>query len=384
MKFQNIKHRFTNLQPWYFLILFIGLQVNILAQETITGSLVHDNLTRQYRLRLPNNFSTNESLPLVFNFHGYGSNASQQEFYSNMNPLANTERFAVCYPDGIQSAWNVGWDFGSMADDIGFVSALIDSLVQKYNFNARKVYACGMSNGGYLSYFLACRIPNKIAAIASVTGSMVPVVLPTCNPGRSMPVLEFHGTADDVVPYQGAQGLAAPIDSVIAFWAQNNDCPQEAAFELLPNTNTTDGSTVEKYTYAPCHQNHQVILYKILGGGHTWPGALLQIGVTNRDIQANVEIWNFFKNYELPEASSTYNNSPEAFLLYPNPVVDQLFWKSQESITGVQIFGADGLIKYQSSASVVSHVPVDHLTPGYYIFRARSGKDIISAPFIKL
>lgn len=365
-----------------FLMAFFCLFAH--AQETVTGTLLHDNISRAYRLRLPKNFSITESIPLVFNFHGYGSNASQQEFYSNMNPLANAERFAVCYPDGIQSAWNVGWDFGSMADDVGFVSALIDTLVQKYNFNARKVYACGMSNGGYLSYFLACRLPNKIAAVASVTGSMVPVVLPTCEPGRSIPVLEFHGTADDVVPYQGAQGLAAPIDSVIAFWARNNQCPQSPDFELLPNINTTDGSTVEKYTFAPCDENRKVILYKILGGGHTWPGALLQIGVTNRDIQANVEIWNFFKNYTLPNLSSADEITSVDFMLFPNPVAGKLSWTSKLPVSDIQIFSADGLKKFQSTSPAVYEVDVEHLNPGYYIFKGRSGSTVISSPFIKL
>ncbi|MFZ1705673.1 MAG: hypothetical protein WAT79_15085, partial [Saprospiraceae bacterium] len=113
------------------------------SQQTISGTLQHGNIQRNYLLRLPKNFSANESIPLVFNFHGYSSNAQQQEFYSGMNVVADRERFAVCYPNGVNSAWNVGAFFGSSIDDVGFTSAMIEKFIVEYGFNKDRMYACG-------------------------------------------------------------------------------------------------------------------------------------------------------------------------------------------------------------------------------------------------
>ncbi|MBK8080095.1 MAG: hypothetical protein IPK25_07340 [Saprospiraceae bacterium] len=190
------------------------------AQQTVSGTLTHDNVVRNYRLRLPKDHQKTEAIPLVFNFHGFTSNAGQQELYSGMNTLADKERFAVCYPNGINAAWNVGWSFGSTADDVGFTEAMIEKFVTDYGFDRNRIYACGMSNGGFFSYHLACNLSNKIAAVASVTGSMVPGTFEKCNPSVSVPVMEIHGTADDVVAYPGTPNVSLPLDSVMAFWSE--------------------------------------------------------------------------------------------------------------------------------------------------------------------
>lgn len=360
------------------------LIMDICGQQTISGTIVHDNITRNYRLRLPANHTSTESLPLVINFHGYTSNAFEQEIYSNMNSLGDVERFAICYPNGIQNAWNVGWNFGSMADDIGFVSALIDDLIDKYNFDKNRIYACGMSNGGFLSYYLACRLSHKIAAIASVTGSMIPSVIQSCNPQRSMPVMEIHGTADNVVPFDGAQGLAAPVDSVITFWTNNNKCMTGPSLIQMPNTNINDGSTVEKYIYSDCQENMEVVLYKIIGGGHTWPGANLIIGATNQDINANVEIWNFFKKYSLPNTTLTEEPVYGNLTLHPNPAYDVLHLKGRKDFQFLQIFDLQGNVLIHEDDVVENSIHISHLRPGLYILKAFHENQLFTLPFVKM
>ncbi|RMF00022.1 MAG: hypothetical protein D6772_06880, partial [Bacteroidetes bacterium] len=155
-----------------FLIAALGVPDAAYSQERIIGRITHDGLEREYRLYVPAAYDGQSPWPLVFNFHGFTSNAAQQEIYSNMNTVADTAHFLVCYPEGIGNAWNVGWSFGSTADDVGFVDALIDSLSLAYELDAGRIYACGMSNGGFMSYRLACERSNRFAAIASVTGSM--------------------------------------------------------------------------------------------------------------------------------------------------------------------------------------------------------------------
>lgn len=275
------------------------------SQTTKIKTLTSNQLTRSIRIHFPSSTSNTAGKPLVINMHGYSSDALQQEFYARMNEVADREGFLVVYPDGINNAWNVGWPFGSPADDVKFMSDIIDYMVQTYQIDGSKVYACGMSNGGFMSYYLACHLSEKIAAIASVTGSMVPRNFDVCKPEVYMPILEIHGTKDDVVPYQGLDPIAAPIEDVIQFWVENNGCSVSPQVYEFPNTNITDNTTSTKYTYRNCNDNVEVQFIVVDNGGHTWPGSLIDIGTTSRDFSASEEIWKFFKSYSRKVTSTT-------------------------------------------------------------------------------
>ena len=353
------------------------------AQQTVSGTLTHDNVVRNYRLRLPKDHQKTEAIPLVFNFHGFSSNAGQQEFYSGMNTLADKEKFAVCYPNGINAAWNVGWSFGSTADDVGFVEAMIEKFVVDYGFDRNKIYACGMSNGGFFSYHLACNLSNKIAAIASVTGSMVPGTFEKCTPSSSIPVMEIHGTADDVVAYGGTTNISLSVDSVITFWSNHNQCVGPFLKENLPNTNSNDQSTVEKYVYKDCDTDREVWLYKVLGGGHTWPGAIISIGVTNQDINANEEIWKFFKRFSLPKTNSISEQN-ESTAIFPNPAFDKINL-AYKDVHNVQIFNAFGrLVLEDFYLSPGQTLDILNLPKGMYILTCQADGKPVVHKFIKM
>ncbi len=254
----------TALRTLFFLSALSFLTSALIAQTT-TGTLLHDGLQRNYRLHLPTGYSADQEYPLVFNLHGFTSDALQQEFYSGMNAVADTAGFIVCYPNGVNNAWNVGWSFGSTADDVGFIENLIQELAENYGIDTTRVYSCGMSNGGFMSYRLACELNDRIAAIASVTGGMFSGYLPQCEPGRPVPILEIHGTADDVVPYDGTPNVNAPVETTVNFWADNNGCAAMPDGIPLPNTAPNDGSTAERFDYPGCaagsrgfpHQDHR-------------------------------------------------------------------------------------------------------------------------------
>lgn len=276
--------------------LLICLPLFTFSQQTIDTSINHGGLERDYTLYIPASYSGGNEAPLLFNFHGYTSNAWQQAFYSNFNTVADDEGFIIVYPEGTldntgNSHWNVGWG-GSTVDDIGFTSALIDSISADYSINQDRVYSVGMSNGGFMSYQLACELSDRIAAIASVTGSMNMGSFNSCNPNHPMPIMEIHGTADGNVPY-------ATIPSVIDFWASFNNCNSSAILTNVPNTSTTDGCTAEHQIWENGNNGSTVEHYKIIGGEHSWPGALFPNGVTNQDIDASEKIWEFFSKYDI-------------------------------------------------------------------------------------
>lgn len=281
-------------------VLVLGCgRLSLTAEEQ---TLFHNGTEREYRLHVPESYSSSgEKVPLLLVFHGYTSSARTIERYSHFDELAEQENFIVVYPQGTilegegETHWNVGgWTNASTTDDVAFVGALLDSLVAEYTIDEQRIYSTGMSNGGFMSFALACELSDRIAAIASVTGSMTPETYATCAPERAVPVLQFHGTADEVVPYDGSKYWTTGIDSVLTYWQIHNQTDTAATFTEMPDLDTRDGSTVERYAYENGTDRVAVIHYKVLDGGHDWFGAW-----GNMDIQASELIWEFVSQYDL-------------------------------------------------------------------------------------
>ena len=286
------------------LILLIILPYFTISQEVTTEIMLYDGIERSYILYVPDSYSQNIPVPLVLNLHGYSSNAGQQMIYSDFYNIADEEGFILIHPEGTTDSngfqfW--GSDLMSNVDDVGFLNALIDAIALEYNINLNRIYSMGMSNGGFMSYSLACELSDKIAAIASVTGSMTINQIMSCNPDRPVPVMQIHGTADLVVLYDGNDWGIESIDNVISYWVDFNDCETEPIFNNIPDINLIDLCTAEHYIYNNGNNDSSVELYKIINGGHTWPGAAIPIvGTnTNQDINASERIWDFFNKYDI-------------------------------------------------------------------------------------
>lgn len=297
------------------------------GQETINASITHDNLQRDYILYVPECYTGQKAVPLVLNFHGYTSNATEQMFYGDFRAIADREGFLVVHPEGTldingNTHFNVGWG-GSTVDDIGFTAALIDTIASQYKINHKRVYSTGMSNGGFMSYTLACALSDRVAAIASVTGTMNVGQDALCAPTRPVPVLEIHGTNDLTVPYEGTEFFQG-TEAVIDYWVGVNNTKKTPKIKHIPDTNPTDGSTVEHFIYRRGYNGVRVELFKINGGGHTWPGSAFDLGIgTNYDINASEEIWNFFSRYDINGKIKHhyYRSKNHSYLVdvFPNP-----------------------------------------------------------------
>ena len=303
------------------LILIMLTPYIIFCQEVTETSILHDGLDRSYILYVPESYNENSPVPLILNLHGYSMNAGTQMVYSNFYPIADSEGFILVHPEGTYDENGFAyWNSAGITeiDDIGFLSALIDTIDANYNINLDRVYSMGMSNGGFMSYTLACEVSNKIAAIASVTGSMSTLQMSTCNPTHSMPVMQIHGTADPTVPYEGNDTFISAIDDIIAYWVNFNQCNSSAIVNNIPNINTLDLCETEHYIYENGINGSSVELYKIINGGHTWPGALIPLtgNNTNQDFNASEKIWDFFNKYDINGLINTssqnehYQNKP--------------------------------------------------------------------------
>ena len=292
---------------------FFFLFFSIFSQEAVQGTLLHDNLEREYILYIPNSYDGQEPYPLVLNLHGYTSNGGEQMIYSNLFEVADTANFLIVHPTGTlntinEEFWNSGEIFE--VDDIGFLSELIDYLVLNYNIDSNRVYSTGFSNGGFMSYTLACELSDKIAAIASVTGSMITNQQNLCNPSRPIPVMQIHGTLDLTVPYFGNADIE-PIEEVISHWVSFNNCDSNPIYSLVPDIITTDLCYAEHYKYLNGDNGSSVEFYKVINGGHTWPGAYVPFfgNNTNQDFKASEKIWEFFSKYDINGLIDQSNNT---------------------------------------------------------------------------
>jgi polyhydroxybutyrate depolymerase len=226
---------------------------------------------------------------------------------SNFDEVSDQKGFILVYPDGVGHSWNAGNGAGAaerrQVDDVGFTSELIDELSRQFHIDRRRIYATGMSNGGMFVHRLACELSGKIAAVAPVAGTIAATIEEGCKPARPVPVLEIHGTADSDSPWAGGRtlggGQVVSVADTIRGWAARNQCASTPKV-----TEPATGVTCE--TYTPCEGGAEVTLYRIEGGGHTWPGGYqylpkMIVGETNRSVSASQIIWDFFERHPMKE-----------------------------------------------------------------------------------
>ena len=261
------------------------------------GDLDIDGQVRTYRVFAPTTLEPGSQPPLVLVLGGVGNSAENMVSATEFDRSASTNNFVAAYPEGIDLTWNAGFCCASGTtsgvDDVNFLSRLIDQLVADYGVDTSRVYATGVSAGAMMAYRLGCELPGRIAGIGSVAGAMI---LEECQPDQGVPVIEIHGTEDQLVPYDGGlvrpEGVAdqpAPTSlAVVEQWATLNGCPDSPEEE-------TQGP-VTTLTWTDCPDGAAVKLVTVEGGGHTWFASGL--GPANGAVDATMLIWDFFRSLE--------------------------------------------------------------------------------------
>ncbi len=262
----------------------------------VVQSLAVGNLTRSYRLAVPGRYRSTVPTPLILLFHGSGSNALQQSAYSRMPVRGAEAGFLVATPDAVAEQWQVSAPDAHTAD-LNFVSSLIASLSSRYCVDRPRVYAAGISLGSEFSAIAACAVSHRIAAIGLVAAEFL--LRPCAGP---VPVLAFHGTADPLVPYaNGGVGQSFPgvhlpgAEQNLAAWAELDGCNPTPALRQV-------ASAVVQRHWGGCDGGSAVVLYSVLGGGHTWPGTPLILpsnlfGPTTGQVDATGLMLRFFEQH---------------------------------------------------------------------------------------
>jgi polyhydroxybutyrate depolymerase len=260
---------------------------------SLSLNLQLNGITRNYLLYVPKSYDLISPSPLLFNFHGYGGTSNDHLLSANMRTLADQENFLLVYPQGSFDSfgaghWNAslpGGENKSTADDTGFVRAMITSISKSYQVDEKRIYACGYSNGGMMSYFLGGSMSDKIAAIGSVSGTMLNG---NPDPAHPVPMINIHGTSDSILTYYGGDGSTSTSDT-LTYWANQNGANSSPQV-----TNLTSGNiNVEKFVYSDSNGTVWVEHYKVENGGHVWFDLDLNGSDTNR------LLWDFFKKHDL-------------------------------------------------------------------------------------
>jgi polyhydroxybutyrate depolymerase len=294
-------------------LLFAALAANPLVPGDHTRTLTVSNLYRSYLVHVPPQYDHDVPTPVVLIYHGGGGNANSMVRFSGLNAKSDKAGFIAIYPNGTGRFSRIltfnggnccGYAMNNDVDDVEFTRQLLDNLAQVANVDPKRVFATGMSNGAILTYRLASELSERIAAIAPVAG---PMGTETCSPKRPVPVIHFHGSADQHAPFAGGKGVGVSgtdffsVEHSIQAWIKANGCQQEPVVEKLPDK-VGDGTTTTRKTYGSGKNGSEVVLVVIEGGGHTWPGQparLRSLGKSTKNISANDMMWKFFQKHPM-------------------------------------------------------------------------------------
>lgn len=271
--------------------------------------LTHDGQTRSYELFVPD-AGKGAPLPLVVALHGFTSTGTGAARQMKFHELGAREAFIVAYPNGLHRSFNFGLlDF---PDDLGFILSVVDDIKSEFPVDPARVYLTGLSNGGFMTHYMACEATAVFAAAAPVMSSLTGEMAETCDPPAPMPILMIHGTEDGIVPFGGTEVdipggqlvATVPLPDAVQFWVNANGIEGPPAIEMLPDLDPDDGTTTTLERYEG-DGGGEVRFYIVEGGAHTWPGGIptrpsSAAGATSQDFDATEVIWDFFSRHSRP------------------------------------------------------------------------------------
>ena len=281
--------------------------------EQKTINLTIDGNARSFIVYLPTGYNNAGRMPLIFVIHGGSGTPEGMINIANFKTIAERDKVILVYPAGIQNNWNDGRPTAPNQlgiNDVSFFNQMCDYMINNYSVDGTKIYATGISNGGFMSSRLGCELSNRIAAIAVDAATIEATTsAPNCNPVQPVPAIYIHGTTDPLVPFTGGQmtaggtagGTVLSHFQAIDKWITINRCNSTPTITDLPDI-ANDGTTIKQRVYSGGTNGSEVVSYVVLNGGHTWPQGYqylneIIIGKTSQDMNACEVIWTFFKRF---------------------------------------------------------------------------------------
>ncbi|WP_050947156.1 alpha/beta hydrolase family esterase [Gordonia araii] len=265
---------------------------NLAANSSVSRTLQVNGVERHFRVHLPSGYSRGSAAPLILAFHGRGEKAIWFERYTQLSRLPAI----VAYPDGLRSStgprsWQSAPYANPKADDIAFTRAIIRKISSEACVDRSRIFAVGRSNGGGLVNLLACQLPGQFAGIAMVSGAFYPQSQRGCQHSRAVSRIEFHGTEDRIVPYDGAYKFGSNLPAVPAYldrWTVRSGCQQPLERKIASNVTRIDWFVCRPLGTMVSH-------VRIDGGTHRWPGSTRSDWRPSDRVNAAALIWQFFQ-----------------------------------------------------------------------------------------
>ncbi|MBA4029414.1 MAG: polyhydroxybutyrate depolymerase [Planctomyces sp.] len=278
-----------------------------------TRTLMMGDQKRTFVVHVPPHHDSGKPSPIVLALHGAAMDAAMMAGFSGLNRKSDEAGFIVVYPNGLGVGpfrkWNAGGFSGKLAegkaDDVAFIDKLLDDIASLVKVDEQRVYACGMSNGGMMCYRLASELSDRIASIAPVAGT---IVIEESRPKRPVPVIHFHGSKDNIVPFEIPKGTSPSfiklqsVEDSIQTWVKLNDCDETPTTDTISKDG--DEMKVTRKSYRGGKEGSEVVLIVIEEGGHTWPGQTPSVGFIGKSVKtvsANDLIWEFFQKHPLKQ-----------------------------------------------------------------------------------
>ena len=362
------------------LITVIFLGFHLTAQQFESSTYIN-GVQRDYITYLPTNFDPQtESLPLVVVYHGL-TQTNDILTLAGFNQIADTARLIIMYPQGLendfnQTAWNNGTGLSPVADDIGFTNFMLDTAALAYNIDISKTYAVGVSMGSIMCYTLACNLNDRFAAIGAVFGPMSTQDMNTCTPSYSTPIIHFHGTNDQTVPYNTNPLPTLTLATETINWWENQKNCNGSCDSTRVNEIAQDNLTPDRFGYQGCDDDGSLEHWRTNGGDHDY-----YITPIN-DFTHFVEVWNFIRKWEHPNARNTASiveETPTDFNIYPNPASSTINISTSANTFTLSIIDMQG--KSIGSFENAHQLDLSKLTPGAYIIQMQSGKELVRKQF---
>ena len=276
-------------------------------KETTHSEFSFQGENRSYLVHTPKNYDSSKTYPVIFVLHGITSRSKAIAGFSGFNAQSDKKDFIVCYPQGYKRSWAIQIPVGAAVrndiDDVAFIDALIDTLSSNYSVDTSKIFACGISNGGFMSALIASKLPNHFSGIALVCSNLFNP-LEDYNSTDTIPLLLIGSTKDPLLQFEGGKVKTekkystSGFSSTIDYWVKKNDCHYPIDSLIIEN-DPKDKTTVIKYFSKDEVPENRVVLYKVVNGGHAWAGRKkdfksIFLGKITNEINAAEVISDFF------------------------------------------------------------------------------------------
>jgi len=292
---------------------------------------------------------------IIIQCHGMNQDAAYQQAQAKWEPIADTAKFVVVFPNGNNKSWDLG---GS--SDIDFMKAIIDTVVKKYGADRDRVYLSGFSMGGMFTYTAMNALADKIAAFAPCSG--YPLGGQTPASSRPVPILHIHGTADDVVGYSGVEGI-------LSKWRTWNGCPTTKT-TIKPYPAGKTGSVSTRDNWGPCTKNGKTVEVSLIsntGKGHWY-------SMDAASSLSSVEIWNFSKKYSLSGSTGIATSRGTESSLQARFDEGRILLQGAADLRDVKVRDLTGriLARWNAGSDAVENVslPVGRAARGVYLVEA--------------